>query len=107
MDKFYKAALESGKTHPIPVLRSREVLRYGESDEYQAIVSGRYVRYEKGGKTLASAYPSEPVDCLVCGREADPQFSFCVHCGADITQAKLQQIAAQGADANPAPEATE
>lgn len=44
LDKFFKGMIEAGMTHPIPVLRAREVLRYGDSDDYKAILSGRYVQ---------------------------------------------------------------
>jgi Zn-dependent protease with chaperone function len=84
LDRFYKAAIETGMTHPIPVLRAREALRYGASEEYQAILSGRYARYEKNGRMIASAFPAAPMTCPHCGQEADTSFSFCTHCGGDL-----------------------
>jgi len=44
LDKFYKTMLESEKSHPIPVLRAREVLRWGAGDEYKALLAGEYLR---------------------------------------------------------------
>jgi Zn-dependent protease with chaperone function len=84
LDRFYKTLLESGMTHPIPVLRAREALSYGESDEYKAILAGRYARYEKNGRMIASAFRTAPIPCPHCGQEADTSFSFCTHCGGDI-----------------------
>jgi Zn-dependent protease with chaperone function len=84
LDRFYKALLEGGMTHPIPVLRAREVLRYGGSDEYKTILSGRYARYEKNGRMIASAFPTAPIPCPHCGQEADTSFSFCTHCGGEL-----------------------
>jgi Zn-dependent protease with chaperone function len=83
LDKFFKGMIEAGMTHPIPVLRAREVLRYGDSDDYKAILSGRYVRREKDG-TLASALLDAPIQCPNCGVEANTSFSFCTNCGADL-----------------------
>ncbi len=54
LDKFYKTLLEGGQTHPIPVLRSREVLRYGETEEYKNIVAGKYPKLDKRGTILSA-----------------------------------------------------
>ena len=92
LDKFFKTTLEAGLTHPIPVLRAREALKYGASDEYKALVSGRYARFDKDGR-LASALPAAPLDCPFCSKEADTSFSFCTHCGGDLTEARKEAIA--------------
>jgi Zn-dependent protease with chaperone function len=91
LDKLYLLMVEGGMEHPIPVFRAREVLRYGESDEYKAIMAGRYTRYDKGG-TLASPFKNNPVSCSQCGKEADTSFTFCIHCGNDLKvgQAEVQ-----------------
>jgi Zn-dependent protease with chaperone function len=83
LDRFYKTILEAGKTHPIPVLRAREALKYGGSEEYSAILSGRYARYDKDGR-LSAALSEVPVNCPHCGKLADTSFSFCIHCGTDL-----------------------
>jgi Zn-dependent protease with chaperone function len=89
MDRFYKTLIEAGKTHPIPVLRARETLRYGESDDYKDILAGRYGRREKNGTVLlaSGAKASGHVTCGSCGQEADAFFTFCTHCGADLNEA--------------------
>lgn len=85
LDKFYKVIVEGEKSHPIPVLRAREALRYGETDDYKAILEGSYARLDKNGKTIAAAgRPREPVTCLRCHKETDGDFSFCTNCGADL-----------------------
>jgi Zn-dependent protease with chaperone function len=88
MDRFYKTLIEAGKTHPIPVLRARETLRYGESEEYKDILAGRYGRREKNGtvSVASGAKASGHVTCASCGQEADTFFSFCTHCGADLKE---------------------
>lgn len=90
LDKFYKVMLESDKTHPIPVLRAKEVLRWGGTDEYKNIVAGDYIFRDKVGdrrrgplstvamKTLAN----EKAICPSCGKETDAAFTFCINCGA-------------------------
>lgn len=92
LDKFYKVMLESDKTHPIPVLRAREVLRWGATDEYKTIVAGNYILRDKIGdrrrgpmstlnvKTLAN----ESVICPNCKEKTDAAFTFCIHCGTEL-----------------------
>ena len=89
LDKFYQVALESEKSHPIPVLRAKEVLRWGATDEYKNIVAGDYIYRDKVGdrrrgplstvamKTLAN----EQVTCDACAKQTDAAFTFCIHCG--------------------------
>lgn len=89
LDKFYKVMLESDKTHPIPVLRAKEVLRWGATEEYKNIVAGNYIFRDKVGdrrrgplstitmKTLAN----ERLTCPSCGKETDAAFTFCINCG--------------------------
>ena len=90
LDKFYKLMLETEKTHPIPVLRAKEVLRWGATDEYKNIVAGNYIFRDKVGdrrrgplsavamKTLAN----EKLTCDACQKETDAAFTFCIHCGS-------------------------
>jgi hypothetical protein len=82
LDKVYKLLLSVPQTHPIPVLRAREALRWGGSDTYRAILAG---------ESAGSAAPDRPaggretglVTCGRCGQATDGAFSFCTHCGAD------------------------
>lgn len=102
LDKFYRLVVESGMEHPIPVIRSREVLRYGESDEYKAIIEGRYIRYDKDGR-LSSAFKTAPIVCPHCEKEADTSFTFCIHCGGDLKEA-IASAQAKGGEAVPVEE---
>lgn len=85
LNRWYKSLLESGKSHPNPVIRAREALRYGESDEYREILSGRYPRRDRKG-SLTSA-PTRPVSCPGCRRDTDAAFSFCTFCGSTLANA--------------------
>ena len=79
LDKVYKMLLSVPQTHPIPVLRAREALRYGDSDEYRTILSGEYRRRDK------VTARQEMILCPRCGEETDrAAFSFCTQCGADL-----------------------
>ncbi len=79
LDKLYKVLLSVPQTHPIPVLRAREALRYGDSEEYRVILDGGYRRRDKATPR------QEMVTCPRCGQETDrAAFSFCTSCGADL-----------------------
>jgi Zn-dependent protease with chaperone function len=92
LDRLYKTLLETEKTHPIPVLRAREALRWGASDEYSAILSGEYVRRapQALGGRKESALPLAPRLCPACGGESDAGFTFCTHCGTTLTGPKRE-----------------
>lgn len=81
LDKLYKTLLTPPRTHPIPVLRAREVLRWGVSDEYRAILAGDYPRRDKA----ATVGDAASVTCGRCGQATDSAFSFCTHCGAVLS----------------------
>lgn len=80
LDKLYKALLLPPRSHPIPVLRAREALRWGDSDEYRAILAGDYLRRDAKG----AAPGASPAICPRCGAENESGFSFCPNCGADL-----------------------
>lgn len=81
LDKIYKLLLAAPQSHPIPVLRAREALRYGETDEYRAILDGDYTRRDK-----SNLLPTL-VTCPRCGEQTDrAAFSFCTSCGADLRE---------------------
>lgn len=91
LDRFYKSLIEAGKTHPIPVLRAREALRWGASDDYRQILAGRYSRREKDGavRVASGAKPEGHILCVSCGEETDANaFTFCINCGADVRAAE-------------------
>jgi Zn-dependent protease with chaperone function len=116
LDKFYQVMIETGRTHPIPVLRAREALRYGASDEFKAILGGEYARRGQTEvdrasiKTLANA----TITCPVCGTRTDTAFTFCTGCGADLKvsapdflgAASKPEVGASAATAGAAPVAT-
>ena len=91
LDKFYKVMLETEKTHPIPVLRAREVLRWGATAEYKAILAGEYVRRDAVGdrrrgpsQLSAKTLSGDNVVCPHCGEKTDAAFTFCTHCGREF-----------------------
>lgn len=78
MDRVYKLLLEVDRTHPVPVLRAREVLLWGAGDDCKRILSGEYVRRDK--QTIGAS-----AVCPNCRHTSESAFSFCTHCGASLT----------------------
>jgi hypothetical protein len=76
IDKVFKTLIETEKTHPIPVLRAKAVLDWGNSDEYRRIVAGQYLRR---GETSSTAVARRR--CPSCGAWSPSSFSFCTACG--------------------------
>ncbi|MGC4045821.1 MAG: M48 family metallopeptidase [Armatimonas sp.] len=84
LDKLYRLLIESERTHPIPVVRAREALRWGASSEYTTILSGDYPRRgEPIPKKVAKTSAPVLVTCPHCGESTDAAFSFCTACGKD------------------------
>jgi Zn-dependent protease with chaperone function len=84
LDKLYRLMIENERTHPIPVLRSREVLRWGAGEECRLILSGTYPR--RGEPVTKPAKVGAPTltDCPHCQQSTDTAFSFCTNCGATL-----------------------
>ncbi len=76
IDKVFKTLIETEKTHPIPVLRARAVLEWGQSDQYRDIIAGRY---QRRGETPGTAVDRRR--CTACGEWTPVSFSFCTRCG--------------------------
>jgi hypothetical protein len=94
LDRLYKAALVAPTTHPMLVVRASEIVKWGESDQYQNIISGRYPR--KGGSTVpptngsathgvnqAAAAGDRLIVCPHCHR-GQTNRHFCSFCGGEI-----------------------
>ncbi len=88
LDKLYRLLIESERSHPIPVIRAREVLRWGAGEEYAKIIAGDYPRRgepvpKRSSKTSAPLL----VTCPHCAESTDAAFSFCTSCGKDRSEA--------------------
>lgn len=94
LDRLYKAALVAPTTHPMLIVRASEIVKWGESDQYQNIINGRYQR--KGGSTVpptngsathgvnqAAAAGDRLIVCPHCHRGQSNRH-FCSFCGGEI-----------------------
>lgn len=96
LDRMYKLLLIAPTTHPLIIVRSREVMNWSESHEYKETLEGRYPhtpeyygRARSNGSTDSEASASSSansglVRCPHCGREQVNQ-RFCSLCGGAIS----------------------
>lgn len=59
--------------HPFSAVRVREILKWGESQQYRNIVN-----------SLSAAANEEGRVCPSCHKPVDPQWKFCLHCGSKL-----------------------
>jgi Zn-dependent protease with chaperone function len=92
LDFIYKSLMVASVSHPLTIVRAREILNWSESREYKDLYEGRYVRASgastNGNQSKNGASPSPSSDlslvhCPHCGRDQTNQ-RFCVFCGEAI-----------------------
>src|SRR3989454_3002582 len=99
LDRIYKMLLVAPVSHPLTIVRAREIMNWSESSEYKDILDGRYARVrssERGGpnpnrngasRSNTSTPPptsaSGLIKCPHCGREQRNR-RFCSLCGGAI-----------------------
>src|SRR2546427_110848 len=100
LDRIYKMLLVAPVSHPLTIVRAREIMNWSESSEYKDILDGRYARMrssERGGpnpsrngasrsntSTTPPTSASELIKCPHCGREQRNR-RFCSLCGGAIS----------------------
>ena len=100
LDRIYKMLLVAPVSHPLTIVRAREIMNWSESSEYKDILDGRYARMrssERGGpnpsrngasrsntSTTPPTSQSGLVRCPHCGREQRNR-RFCSLCGGAIS----------------------
>lgn len=95
LDRIYKMLLVAPVTHPLTIVRAREIMNWSENQEYKDILDGRYVRTKieangdtrSGGRNKNKPSSNSPdtrlIRCPHCGREQTNQ-RFCSLCGGTI-----------------------
>jgi Zn-dependent protease with chaperone function len=99
IDRVYKVMLVTAVSHPLTIVRAREIMRWSEHHDYLDILNGRYPRMTSNRQsgnnagstyrdytasaTAGSAEGTGLVRCPHCGREQMNQ-RFCSLCGGTI-----------------------
>jgi Zn-dependent protease with chaperone function len=72
-DRFLSRSLESGSTHPMPVIRMRELTAWAKSTQFEQLM-----------KITVDRRSVDGAGCEHCGRQLVPEWRFCQHCGASV-----------------------
>lgn len=78
--------LDFNNTHPYPILRAREIMKWGASDEYREILAGRYKR--SAPAQLNPVRGPVGFQCAQCASLSPVTALFCAKCGHSTRDAK-------------------
>lgn len=70
-NKALQLTVIAGQSHPFAAVRVREILKWGDSEQYRII---------KNGGSL-SARTTSTNKCPICGTPSEPDWKFCRNCG--------------------------
>ena len=95
LDRMYKMLMITPLSHPLTIVRAREIMNWSESRGYKDILEGRYPRtpgatstsnngtHAKSDPTTTTASEPQLIRCPHCGREQMNR-RFCSLCGGVI-----------------------
>ena len=87
LEQIIKVNMLLQQTHPFPVVRVKEIMGWGDSEQYRHILNGEYVRAGEFAKLVLS----EPVakKCPKCKSLSNVSASICLSCGSSLQGAAL------------------
>ncbi len=82
IEMLFKVNLMLVQTHPFPIVRAKEIMGWGDSEQYRHILEGNYVR----GAEAAAKLVTEPVGrlCPSCGQVSSLGAPHCLACGYSL-----------------------
>lgn len=91
LDRMYKLFMVSSVSHPLIIVRAREIVNWADSTLYKDILDGRYPRTpffgnnngSSGGPAGEEGESAEMVYCPHCGRQQTNR-RYCSLCGGEI-----------------------
>jgi Zn-dependent protease with chaperone function len=78
LDRMYKMLVVTPLSHPLTIVRAREIMNWSESRGYKDILEGRYPRTPGAGGTASNGAQSGPTTTA-----SEPQLVRCPHCGRE------------------------
>jgi len=82
VEQIFKVNMMLMQTHPFPIVRAKEIMGWGESEQYQNILKGEYVHHA-GSSALAVTGPVAKV-CPNCKQLANVSAKTCLSCGSSL-----------------------
>jgi hypothetical protein len=93
--KLLKLKAMMNSTHPYPVVRVKEIRKWANSEQYQNILNGNYVRLdnkmiEKGWHNIAVSTPrAKECPNIKCHYPCEEHFVFCPNCQTNVRNGRL------------------
>jgi Zn-dependent protease with chaperone function/RNA polymerase subunit RPABC4/transcription elongation factor Spt4 len=86
VELLFKVNMMLNQTHPFPVVRAKEIMEWGDSDQYRSILNGEYVHTAASPALILS----DPVGkvCSKCKQIANVSASVCLACGSSLKGAR-------------------
>ncbi|HEX4207854.1 MAG TPA: M48 family metallopeptidase [Ktedonobacteraceae bacterium] len=85
LDRLYKLLMVSSVSHPLTIVRAREIMNWSESREYNDIFAGSYPRVVHLGTNGNQSKNTNSADTIV----NDPVLIVCPHCGREQTNRRF------------------
>jgi Zn-dependent protease with chaperone function len=83
LDRMYKMLLVVPTTHPLIIVRSREIMNWSESREYKNALGGEYLRTPEYYGRAAGNGSSSTSNSATASPSSGPVLIRCPHCGRD------------------------
>ena len=82
VEQIFKVNMLLLQTHPFPIVRAKEIMEWGQSEQYQTILKGDYVH----GDGSSALVVTEPVGkiCPKCKQLANASAVTCRACGSSL-----------------------
>lgn len=86
VETLFKVNVMLSQTHPFPIVRAKEIMEWGSSEQYQNILQGQYVQ-EASSPALVVSEPVAKV-CPSCKQLMSVHASMCLACGSSLQGAR-------------------
>ncbi len=86
VEMLFKVNAMLSQTHPFPIVRAKEIMDWGASEQYRNIIEGNYVHDASSPALLVS----DPVGkvCSKCKQISNATASICLSCGSSLKGAR-------------------
>ncbi|MCB0210654.1 MAG: M48 family metallopeptidase [Anaerolineae bacterium] len=82
LEQMFKVNMLLLQTHPFPIVRTKEIMNWGLSEQYQNILNGNYAHFD-GVPILAAVEPISKV-CPHCDQRANASAATCPACARSM-----------------------
>jgi Zn-dependent protease with chaperone function len=87
IEQLFKVNMMLVQTHPFPVLRAKEIIKWSGSEQYENILAGNYAQEANGSNGAKAAEHTGPVSkvCPNCKKLSAVSATHCLSCGSSLS----------------------